>query len=376
MNARRHDQGPAGAQCDGGQSPHCNAAGVQRRNGLRVAADSLHVAADSHIARWHAGRGHAGWAALLGAVAAVLGLTGCNGNAGSPSDRPVVFVSILPQADVVRRIAGSLVDVESMIGRGQAEHQYEPSPRQILRLQNASAYFTIGISPETRIIEQIRHSYPKLAIVDFRRGVPLRKFRADDSAAADVHSDHDHAAGAPDPHIWLDPALLKLQARNVADELAKILPQHKDDFEKNLIAFDNDLTAVDAEIDEALRPYAGRTLLVFHPTLGYFAQRYGLVQRSIEFEGKEPSARQLDTIVALAERLGIHTVFYQPQFPRQSAEAVAAAIHGRAVELDHLPEDIVNGLRIIAKTIATALAADDAENHKGTDGTPARGNAP
>ncbi len=298
--------------------------------------------------------------ALLSAWLCLVPL-GC-GRGPSPSGgKPVVFVSLLPQADIVRRVAGGAVEVEAMIGRGQAEHQYEPTPQQILRLQNARAYFTVGVGAETRLVDQIRRAYPGVPIVDSRRGVPLRKLTDQESAACTedhdhAHDhDHEHAAGAPDPHVWLDPALLKIQARNVAEELTKILPDQKEQFEKNLAEFEAELDALDAEIDELMRPFEGRTLLVFHPTLGYFADRYRLVQRAIEVEGKEPSPRQIESIVTEARKLGVGAVFYQPQFPRRSADVIADAIHGRAVELDHLPENIIEGLRDLARKIAEAL---------------------
>lgn len=298
--------------------------------------------------------------ALLSAWLCLVPL-GC-GRGPSPSGgKPVVFVSLLPQADIVRRVAGGAVEVEAMIGRGQAEHQYEPTPQQILRLQNARAYFTVGVGAETRLVDQIRRAYPGVPIVDSRRGVPLRKLTEQESAACTedhdhAHDhDHEHAAGAPDPHVWLDPALLKIQARNVAEELTKILPNQKEQFEKNLADFEAELDALDAEVDELMRPLEGRTLLVFHPTLGYFADRYRLVQRAIEVEGKEPSPRQIESIVTEARKLGVGAVFYQPQFPRRSADVIADAIHGRAVELDHLPENIIEGLRDLARKIAEAL---------------------
>src|SRR5690606_3888118 len=99
----------------------------------------------------------------------------------------------------------------------------------------------------------------------------------------------------------------------------------------------------------------GQRFLVFHPSWGYFAAAYGLVQVAIEHEGKEPGARALAGIIEQAKAEGIRVVFVQQQSAGASARAVAEAIGGRVVPLDPLAPDYLANLRRSAQAIAEAL---------------------
>jgi zinc transport system substrate-binding protein len=98
---------------------------------------------------------------------------------------------------------------------------------------------------------------------------------------------------------------------------------------------------------------------VFHPAFGYFASRYGLVQRPIEFEGKEPSARRFARLVSEAQESRIRTLFVQPQFPRATAETAAELILADLVVLDPLSRDYRRNLRDIADRVAAGLKREE-----------------
>jgi zinc transport system substrate-binding protein len=101
---------------------------------------------------------------------------------------------------------------------------------------------------------------------------------------------HDHA-GAPDPHVWLSPLLVKTQARHIADALASpLIPPTGQRYEENLNGFLREIDALDAELKAMFAGSPGAQFMVFHPSWGYFAQAYGLKQVPIEIEGKDAQA--------------------------------------------------------------------------------------
>src|SRR5690606_41632388 len=93
----------------------------------------------------------------------------------------------------------------------------------------------------------------------------------------DTGDDHDHDHGAIDPHVWLDPVIVKdVIAPAVARELASIAPQHGDLIEENLARFRAELERLDAWIAERLSATPGAAFISYHSAWGYFAGRYGL----------------------------------------------------------------------------------------------------
>jgi zinc transport system substrate-binding protein len=246
------------------------------------------------------------------------------------------------------------VKVDVLVPPGQAPETYEPKPKQMAWLSEADVYFAIGVPFEKGLLPSLAAACPNLKVVNTQEGVPVRQM--EEERSHEDHDGHDHHPGEPDPHIWLDPQLVKIQAKTICNTLAALDPAHAVEYEKNLEAFLAELEDLDKRIAERLRPHQGKTLHVFHPAFGYFVDRYGLQQVAIESGGKEPGPKRLAELVAGAKAEGVKTLFVQPEFATSSAEAIAREIGGALVLLDPVARDYVQNLESIAEKIATALS--------------------
>ena len=161
-----------------------------------------------------------------------------------------------------------------------------------------------------------------------------------------------------DPHIWLSPPLVMLQARTILMALLELDPTRRTVYEANYKAFIMELLELDAEIRNIFwgQP-RGTAFMVFHPSWGYFADAYGLKQIPIELEGKEPKPAQIKALIEIAREENVKVIFVQPQFSTKRAEIIAKAIGGRIVFADPLAEDWAYNLREQAIKIETALGA-------------------
>ncbi len=304
-------------------------------------------------------RQHTFWIAatlLAGAIAA------CDeGSRPSESSGVLkVVVSIPPQAACVERIGGEHVAVSVLVGPGQSPATYDPTPRQLSTMASASIYFRIGVAFEARFAEVLGSTCPNLKIIDTRQGITMRRIEGScHHDAAEEHADHAHGEG-DDPHIWLDPRLVKAQARTICKALTAVDPSHAAEFERNLAVLLADLDQLHARITERLAPFKGRAFFVFHPAFGYFADAYGLEQVAVEKGGRSPSARQLVALTQRAKASRAACVFVQKQFAAASAQAVADAIGGDVVTLDPLARDLLAGLDEMATRIARAWGDDAA----------------
>jgi len=294
----------------------------------------------------------------LALVAAAIALPSCSGKDASQehAGKPVVFVSVLPQAYLAERIAGGHVDVEVLVGPGQNPHTYAPTPGQMTRLLQARVFFRAGMPFEETLLPKLG-SNKRLRIIDMRKGIALlpdkHEGEADHGPAA-AHEAQDE--GDMDPHTWLSPRLAKAQARTLGEALAEIDPVHRSDYERNLQRLQADLDAVEAEIASALAPLRGRTFFVFHPAFGYFAQEFGLIQEAVETGGKTPGPKHIKELIDKARQEGIRVIFVEPQFSEQTAKAIAREIGGVVVALDPLSKDYFANLRDVARKIHDALS--------------------
>jgi zinc transport system substrate-binding protein len=266
-----------------------------------------------------------------------------------PSGKIKIFVSILPQAYFVERIGGPLVDVTVMVGEGQSPATYEPTPKGMTELGRSHIYFRIGTPFEKHLIDKIYGNFKNLKIVDMRRGVPLRYFK----------SDHPKETGQADPHIWLNPRYVKIQAVTICEALCEIYPESSLYFVANLQGLLTELDELDARIANILEAFKGKNIYVFHPAFGYFCDAYGMKQVTIEIEGKVPSAKQLTSIIRKAKAEKVKTIFVQSQYAKQSAAAVANAIGGVLVQMNPLPREYMKNMEKMANIIKISLEKQD-----------------
>jgi zinc transport system substrate-binding protein len=302
-----------------------------------------------------------------------------------------IFVSILPQKYFVERIGGDLLDVSVMVRPGASPATYEPKPRQMAEITRTRIYFAIGVPFEKVWLEKIAATNPKMRIVHTEAGIekiPMlahhhheeksehrhdedehyhqrkrhgnkeaehhhdEKEKHQDTEAEDDHLHH----GIKDPHVWLSPPLVMVQARNILRALDSVDPVNRSAYERNYRDFIMELVVLDEELRKIFAgKKEGLEFLVFHPAWGYFANSYGLEQVPIEIEGKEPKPAELKDLIEHARERDIKVIFVQPQFSSESAKTIAKSIGGQVAVVDPLAADWSDNLREVARKFRAAL---------------------
>jgi zinc transport system substrate-binding protein len=280
-----------------------------------------------------------------------------------------VTVSIPPQKYFVEAIGGPHVDVTVMVPPGHAPEIFEPKPAQMKQLASAKVYFTVGMPFESVWLPRFSSFNSKMTIVHTDKGIEKQAINRHDEQgpihgvqkphahhdSAHRHDHHHHDCGIHDPHIWLSPLLVKIQARHILTGLIQASPELQPEFEANYASFMDRLDKLHNEMEQLFAEQKGGLFLVFHPSWGYFADAYGLRQVSIEIDGKEPKARELQSLIAYARDTGISTIFIQPQFSSQQARIIADEINGSLVDADPLAENWFENIQSVAAALNNAL---------------------
>lgn len=242
-----------------------------------------------------------------------------------------VLVSITPQKFLVERIGGDRVLVEVIVPPGASSHSYEPSPRQVVSMKKGRIWFRLGESFEERLLPVLSGT----KIVDQRQGI-------------DLLGSCCYCTCGADPHIWLSPRLLKIQAKQIAQTLEEYDPSYSSFFRNNLNGLEEELDALDKEVERRLST-APKTILVSHPAFGYLCRDYGMTQLSVEMEGREPTPRYLNELIQKARELNIQTVFLQEQHFAKGGKRVAQELNAATVFVDPYKENVIENLKEISK---------------------------
>jgi zinc transport system substrate-binding protein len=250
---------------------------------------------------------------------AALAAAACGG--APEAERPIVAVSVLPQAWLVERIAGDVAEVVVMIPPGASPATFEPGLAERRALESAALYVKVGhphLAFETSWLAPLLRERPELAVVDGSAG--LERF------------EHD-------PHLWLSPTRMAAMARAVAAGLSEALPDEADAIRAGAARVADEIEATDRAVGEALAGARGKRFFVLHPAWGYLAEEHGLVQVAVQEHNREPDARRLARLIEEARALGVAVVFSQPQFDAAGARVLADEIGARVEILDPLARD-------------------------------------
>jgi zinc transport system substrate-binding protein len=250
-----------------------------------------------------------------------------------------ILVSIAPYEYIVKRIVGDTEKVILFVPSGASPHYFEPNAKQVLIAAKSDIWFLMGEAFEKNALNPIQGYNSHLKAVDLREGIDLLY----DSCSCCAHH------GDPDPHIWMSPRNVKKQAQKITHTLISVYPEHQHLFEKNLHELTNELDTLDYEISILLEPYKGRSIMVSHPAYAYFCRDYQLVQLPIEFEGKDPSPKQLTKILEQSRSAKISTIFIQMQHSSKGAYLIANQINAKIETIDPLSENYLENMRIISK---------------------------
>jgi zinc transport system substrate-binding protein len=265
-----------------------------------------------------------------------------------PIEKINLFVSIPPQKYLLERVGGDRVNVSVMVGPGQNPATYEPTPKQMVRLADADAYFRIGVPFENVWIDVIS------AVSDSLRIIKCCESIIDRDLVGHTH-DQNGTSQIHDPHVWTSPVKAMDIAKIIYDELMTIDPQAKEYYLANYNNLIADLNTLDRYIRNQIKEVNSRYFIVSHPSWGYYADAYGLVQIAIEQKGKEIQAKALVDLVRFARMEMINTIFVQKQFNHVSAEILASEIGAMVQEIDPLAENYIENLYFVTDIIIKEL---------------------
>ena len=288
---------------------------------------------------------------------------------GFAGEKLSVFVSIAPQKYFVQKIGKQWVSIQVMVQPGANPATYEPKPRQMVDLSRTQVYFAIGVPFEDIWLDRIAAANSAMKVVRTDRDIARMPMAAHyhHDGKEENHTDGGHHAQSSrhpegeenhhglDPHIWLSPPLVKIQARSILTALQAADPLHQDDYEANYRQFIAEIDRLDSRLRQIFESRRGLRFIVFHPAWGYFARAYDIEQVPIEIEGKAPKPARLKALIDHAREAGIKVIFVQPQFSTKSARLVAREIGGQVAFADPLAEDWVANLEAVTQSFKAAL---------------------
>jgi zinc transport system substrate-binding protein len=318
--------------------------------------------------------------AMIG-IGLAVALTGCGAAptaTGTPqqvdqanqaaSEKPQVFTTIYPLEYVTKRIGGEHVEVINIVPPGVEPHDFEPTPKNMVALTGADLFIYNGSGLELWVEKAVENlDQNQTQVVNTTEGLQMLQAAEHEEEHEGEHAEeHGHEHGEFDPHVWLDPTLLKEQAQKVKQALVEKDQAHAADYEKNFAQLASDLDQLDQEFKEMVAQASRKEFMVSHSAFYYLADQYGLEQVAISGvnPADEPSPAELKELVEHVKERQLPYVLFETLVSPKVAEVIAKEAGVKTATLNPLegltPEDVQAGkdyLSIMRENLATLREA-------------------
>ncbi|KAF0145824.1 MAG: zinc transport system substrate-binding protein [Nitrospirae bacterium] len=263
----------------------------------------------------------------------------------SYAEKLKVVASIFPLGDIAKQVGGERVDVKIMLPPGVSPHTFEPTPPEMMQLQNAMVFIKAGAGLEFWAAKMLRAAGNEgLIVVDASSGLPLiRDIHSYKSEAG--HYKPQGCSEIADPHVWLDPVFAKAITDKITSALSKADPSGSAYYMGRADKYKKDLDILHNEISDKVKTFKVKEYVTFHPAWEYFSKRYGLRVAGVieESPGREPSPKHIARIIREVKRINSKVVFAEPQFNPAIAEVIAEEAGAKVLFLDPIGGSNIKG---------------------------------
>ncbi len=260
-------------------------------------------------------------------------LAGCSVSPSEKEGRLSIVTTTFPPYDFARAVAGNFADITMLIDPGTETHTYDPSPRDIQKIQNADI-FLYGGGESDAWMDSILTTLPAdtVTVIAMTDLVPLLT-EGDAAALQDTEDYHDHVhhsdTTAYDEHVWTSPLHAITIVEVIRDAIVKADPENRTAYEENAAAYIAEIDALAEAFADAVQSGV-RDQIVFadrYPFL-YFSEAFGL-RYCAAFAGcaheTEPGAQTIAALIDLVKTENIPAVFYIEFSNGRLANTVAEA---------------------------------------------------
>lgn len=248
-----------------------------------------------------------------------LMLCGCTAQPEKPHDETKLQIvcTSFPAYDFAREIAGDRAELTLLIKPGSEVHSYEPTPKDMIRIQESDLFICNGGESEQWAKTLITPELNTIYMMDCVDTV--------EESADGIYNAED---GEPelDEHVWTSPLNAIKISKEICNALCKLDTDNAEAYKTNFTAYKAQLMALDREFRQVIKN-SGKHTLVFADRfpMRYFALEYGL-DCYAAFPGcsseTEPSAKTVAYLIDRVREDKIPAVLYMEFSNQKMADVI------------------------------------------------------
>jgi manganese/zinc/iron transport system substrate-binding protein len=247
-------------------------------------------------------------------------------DAGGKDQKLRVVATTAMVADIVERLGGDRIAVETLLGPGTDPHLYKPTPSDMRALQGADLIVYSGLKLEGKMTDTLENLAKSKPVLNYTDAMARERLPA---ASAD-NAEHGKQF---DPHAWFDVSLWASGIDAARDALAKADPANAEKFAANANEYKIILADLDTWVREQIAtiPQERRVLVTAHDAFGYFGRAYGIEVQGIQglSTESEASLSDINRLVDELTKRKVPAVFVETSISPKNIEALVQGAKAR-----------------------------------------------
>lgn len=244
-------------------------------------------------------------------------------------------------------------EIVNLVPPGTSVHFWQPTPQDVLAMQNADIIITNGLNLEEFLdgyLEDLEAQW--VVILDTSEGVNTINFdEHEDISHKDDHDheseedhshededEHSHTHEWADPHIWLDVENAIIQTKNILEALISLDIEQEEYLRAKGDIYINNLRQLDSEIQNMMSETEIEPFVVFHNAYQYFLQAYGIQDKQVgvisNFHADNPSQKEIAELIESIKEYEVWKIFTEPQFNPSVVKALVEEVWIQTAEIN------------------------------------------
>lgn len=270
------------------------------------------------------------------------------------SEKIEIIATLFPQYDFAKKIGGDKVNVTLLLPPGTESHTYEPTPQDMVNINNSNLFIYTGSEMEPWADNLISGMKNNINVLDLSKTVKLineEKFEEEHNSENKTNSyttekeehieNHIHSHNENeeensnnhthtyDPHIWLNPLYAIEMVKNIENQLCDLDPINSQYYKKNAEVYIKQISQLDSEFEETVNNSENKKIAFG----GAFAYAYFIERYNLDFisayqtcgENAEPSTTQVKDVIEYINKNKIPVIFYREYSTGNIARTISEA---------------------------------------------------
>ncbi len=246
------------------------------------------------------------------------------------TDRLSIVCTNFPEYDFARQIAGDKADISMLLKPGAESHTYEPTPEDIIKIQNSDLFVYVG-GDSDEWVSDVLSSMDQSGMTIFKLMDQVKTVEEEtvEGMEQEENEDGDEEEPEMDEHVWTSPANAVTIVRNMEQAIETMDPADKSIYNRNAETYIKQIQDLDAQFKDVVSHSRRKEIIVADRfPFRYFCEEYGLTYYAA-FPGcstdTEPSAKTVAFLTDKVKQDGIPVVFHIELSNEQMSDSIAEA---------------------------------------------------